>query len=225
MAKFEKVATMTRTANPLLLLVRSIMPIVMGTPGLRSSLASRFPIFNLAANAEEMISKLVGELSDPSSPYWGIISAILVNKNITSTVPFQKKQFDPKAYAEILSVPGAPSLGMAQADMPDLAAGGYGGPGGSTLLSSNEKRFVKVAQAQAQTPQKNEILDKVRSDVSKLMPKDINLDKFQSDVNRILRIPNQKTRQAEFQKYISSTASKLDQFHNYIVSQGFVKPV
>ena len=117
MAKFEKVASMTRLANPLLLLVRSIVPMIMSSPGLRGSLASRFPIFALSTDPTAIIEKLVAELSDPSSPYWSLISAILVNKNITSTVPFKKQQFDPKAYAEILSTPGVASYGMAQADI------------------------------------------------------------------------------------------------------------
>lgn len=220
MAKFEKVASMTKVANPLLLLVRSVLPMIMGTPGLASSLATRFPLLN-PANRTDMVADLVGELTNPNSPYWGIFSAIMVNKNITSTPAFQKKQFDPKAYAEILSNPGAPSLGMAQADMPDLAAGGYGGPGGSTLLSDSTKKFVKVGQ---KAKDSNEALAKLRKDVSYVLPQDITLEKFQADVNRILRLPTAQ-RNIEFQKYLSSTASKLDRFHNFIVNQGFIKPV
>jgi hypothetical protein len=213
---------MTRLANPLLLLVRSIVPMIMSSPGLSGSLASRFPIF-AAINAPDIVAKLVAELSDPSSPYWSLISAILVNKNITSTVPFKKKQFDPKAYAEILSTPGVASYGMAQADMPDLAAGGYGGPGGSMLLSES-KKFVKVAQEKKTN--ENEKLNQIRSEVVQILPKDISLEKFQSDINRILSANvNDSTKKQMFEKYVSSVSSKLDSFHRFVVNQGFVKPV
>jgi hypothetical protein len=222
MAKFEKVASMTRLANPLLLLVRSIVPMIMSSPGLSGSLASRFPIF-AAINAPDIVAKLVAELSDPSSPYWSLISAILVNKNITSTVPFKKKQFDPKAYAEILSTPGVASYGMAQADMPDLAAGGYGGPGGTMLLSES-KKFVKVAQEKKTN--ENEKLNQIRSELTQILPKDISLEKFQSDINRILSANvNDNTKKQMFEKYVSSVSSKLDSFHRFVVNQGFVKPV
>lgn len=222
MAKFEKVASMTRLANPLLLLVRSIVPMIMSSPGLSGSLASRFPIF-AGSNATAIIEKLVKELSDPSSPYWSLISAILVNKNITSTVPFKKQQFDPKAYAEILSTPGVASYGMAQADMPDLAAGGYGGPGGTMLLSES-KKFVKVAQEKK--TDENEKLNQIRSEVTQILPKDISLEKFQSDINRILTANiDDRTKKQMFEKYISSVSSKLDSFHRFVVNQGFVKPV
>ena len=222
MAKFEKVASMTRLANPLLLLVRSIVPMIMSSPGLAGSLASRFPIF-AASNATAIIENLVKELSDPSSPYWSLISAILVNKNITSTVPFKKQQFDPKAYAEILSTPGVASYGMAQADMPDLAAGGYGGPGGTMLLSES-KKFVKVAQEKKTN--ENEKLNQIRSEVAQILPKDISLEKFQSDINRILTANiDDRTKKQMFEKYVSSVSSKLDSFHRFVVNQGFVKPV
>lgn len=222
MAKFEKVASMTRLANPLLLLVRAVMPTIMSSPGLRGSLASRFPIFG-AGNATAIAEKLVAEMSDPNSPYWSLISSILVNKNLTSTTPFQKKQFDPKAYAEILSVPGAPSFGMAQADMPDLAAGGYGGPMGSTLLSE-AKKFVKVAQEKK--PEVNENLNQIRSEVAKVLPKNITLEKFQSDINRILTANvDRDTKEAMFNKYVATLSSQLDGFHRFLLNQGFVKPV
>jgi hypothetical protein len=222
MAKFEKVASMTRLANPLLLLVRSIVPMIMSSPGLRGSLASRFPIF-ATSSAPDIVENLVKELSDPSSPYWSLISAILVNKNITSTVPFKKQQFDPKAYAEILSTPGVASYGMAQADMPDLAAGGYGGPGGTMLLSES-KKFVKVAQEKK--TDENEKLNQIRSEVTQILPKDISLEKFQSDINRILTANiDDRTKKQMFEKYISSVSSKLDSFHRFVVNQGFVKPV
>ena len=223
MAKFEKVASMTRLANPLLLLVRSIVPMIMSSPGLRGSLASRFPIFALSTDPTAIIEKLVAELSDPSSPYWSLISAILVNKNITSTVPFKKQQFDPKAYAEILSTPGVASYGMAQADMPDLAAGGYGGPGGTMLLSES-KKFVKVAQEKK--TDENEKLNQIRSEVAQILPKDISLEKFQSDINRILTANiDDRTKKQMFEKYVSSVSSKLDSFHRFVINQGFVKPV
>lgn len=222
MAKFEKVASMTRLANPLLLLVRSIVPMIMSSPGLSGSLASRFPIF-AGSNVTAIIENLVKELSDPSSPYWSLISAILVNKNITSTVPFKKQQFDPKAYAEILSTPGVASYGMAQADMPDLAAGGYGGPGGTMLLSES-KKFVKVAQEKKTN--ENEKLNQIRSEVAQILPKDISLEKFQSDINRILTANiDDRTKKQMFEKYVSSVSSKLDSFHRFVVNQGFVKPV